>query len=470
VVLFSLGLGAFAASVSFLPLRFGVAALLGAGGVAAACLATDKRRFFLGLLSFSVILQSSKRLWVVPGSFLGQTDALALTLTDAALFAGYAAWFFYARPASSSAETRGGLAVFMLVLIFAVLPSFVKTGDLRWSFLEWTRMWKALLLYWFVSRNARSLDDVRRMTMFLAAGLFLQAGVAALQRYGGGGPAGLLYFGGSETAVQSFVGASQILRAGGTWGHPNYFAYYLDLLVPLMLSLSLSPWVPAARRRVYLAAFGAGVFCLYLSQSRAGWLAAGGSSALCFLFVAARNLRQGRLRAPILVMAALAVGAGIAVHESVYRRFAMKDQGAAMARVHQWRVAKRVAMENPVLGVGLNNYTAAAPRYDDTPVRISTSFPAPVHNVYLLALGETGLLGLAALLALMAAAFRASWFPRWPEGEQRDALRGLFFGLLAYFLHANVDMNPVGSYGFLFFILGLVTAAGKAGARGAEAS
>ena len=72
------------------------------------------------------------------------------------------------------------------------------------------------------------------------------------------------------------------MRAGGTFGHPNYFAYYLDLLIPLMLAMSLSPSAPGWRRAFFTAALFAGGGSLVLSLSRSGLVATALSGALCF--------------------------------------------------------------------------------------------------------------------------------------------------------------------------------------------
>ena len=118
----------------------------------------------------------------------------------------------------------------------------------------------------------------------------------------------------------------------------------------------------------------------------------------------------------------------------------------------------------PLVGTGLNSYVNVSVKYDDTPARISTMFKEPVHNVYLLTLAETGVVGLAALSFLIFAMLRLAWFGSMAApGEFFDVHLGLFFGLIGYFLHSNLDINPIGSYGVVFFLMGLLTATHRLG-------
>jgi O-antigen ligase len=55
--------------------------------------------------------------------------------------------------------------------------------------------------------------------------------------------------------------------------------------------------------------------------------------------------------------------------------------------------------DNPLLGVGLNNFTARMSEYGQ--VQANTRFLQPVHNVYLLWLAETGLAGLLIIFAVI---------------------------------------------------------------------
>jgi O-antigen ligase len=119
--------------------------------------------------------------------------------------------------------------------------------------------------------------------------------------------------------------------------------------------------------------------------------------------------------------------------------------------------------------VGVNQYPNVALRYDDTEKQISKSFKPPVHNVYLLALTETGLVGLVALLAYVLSIFGLASFFRWPFGEVHELHLGFFCGFLASMIHAGADLGPPGSNVNLLFLIGLLGAVHAMGHRPAAA-
>jgi O-antigen ligase len=64
-------------------------------------------------------------------------------------------------------------------------------------------------------------------------------------------------------------------------------------------------------------------------------------------------------------------------------------------------VALNIIGHHPWLGIGLGNYTMAAPDYDTTPEGISYEFPRPVHNEFLLIAAEQGLPALGLFLVIL---------------------------------------------------------------------
>ena len=60
------------------------------------------------------------------------------------------------------------------------------------------------------------------------------------------------------------------------------------------------------------------------------------------------------------------------------------------------KIAFKMIQDRPLIGIGYKNYVKAMPRYSRRPLAQDKLFP--VHNIYLLVLAETGLLGLIALI------------------------------------------------------------------------
>ena len=83
------------------------------------------------------------------------------------------------------------------------------------------------------------------------------------------------------------------------------------------------------------------------------------------------------------------------------QRLFLEDYGAARTRIPLTEVALNIIGHHPWLGIGLGNYTMAAPDYDTTPEGISYEFPRPVHNEFLLIAAEQGLPALGLFLVIL---------------------------------------------------------------------
>jgi O-antigen ligase len=83
----------------------------------------------------------------------------------------------------------------------------------------------------------------------------------------------------------------------------------------------------------------------------------------------------------------------------ISERLTAYDSGSAASRLVMAKLAWNVIRASPVhffLGVGANNYALVAPAYYSTDVgRLGYIIDSSVHNAYLLAWAETGLVGLA---------------------------------------------------------------------------
>ncbi|HOV74241.1 MAG TPA: O-antigen ligase family protein [Candidatus Hydrogenedentes bacterium] len=127
-------------------------------------------------------------------------------------------------------------------------------------------------------------------------------------------------------------------------------------------------------------------------------------------------------------------------------------------RLGYWKTGLRMAIDNPVIGVGLGCFGFAYPRYQ----QVGIGDVKAAHNDYLQILCETGLLGFLAFCGFWA------WFIwagarrilRENDAMKRATLAGLYAGLLAFLIHALVDFpfyNPALAF-FAFLLAGLFLA------------
>lgn len=189
---------------------------------------------------------------------------------------------------------------------------------------------------------------------------------------------------------------------GGTFlGDGNDFALSLCILLPLSVGLALA--LKARFRRTLVWIFSAVVLlAIIASQSRGGTL--GLAAALGYLWWGSKRRGYG-----IFALGLCAVGVLMYAPEAYFQRMrtisTYEADSSATARIAAWKAGAKMALHNPVLGVGSGNFPNNFPRYRDAdgPRRWMTA-----HSMYFLVLGELGLPGIVALLALVFGSLRAN--------------------------------------------------------------
>ena len=260
-------------------------------------------------------------------------------------------------------------------------------------------------------------------------------------------------------------------RARGTLGHPNYFAPYLLMLIPSALGLALYSRV--ARTRL----LGAGLVLIGLvgtvaSESRAPTALLLMALPVVAVFAVRDRAISARTLLGLGVLAVtLLIAAAVPMLDTITHRIQGDLYESVQFRLDLNSAAMAVWSDYPVFGIGLNNATLEigrhAPVFDVLIADLEKSRDiahvraATVHNLYLLFLCETGLIGLAGFLTLQAAclgqAVRAS-------AASDAGMRGLCVGagcaMLAEWVQQFVDFSLWfdGSWYSLAVIAGLLSA------------
>ncbi len=170
------------------------------------------------------------------------------------------------------------------------------------------------------------------------------------------------------------------------------------------------------------------LLALGLTRSRGGLLAVGcGGAALAVGLV-----RAGRPRTAAGLLAAGAVLAVLLVLGPLRSRLALGLAHSNSFRVLTWLGTWDLARHHPLLGCGLGGWPVAYPFY------ARAGFTQHAHNEYLQTLAETGVIGLAALLALIAAWLATAW-RRAGTSETRAMGLALLAATVGFAVHAALD-------------------------------
>jgi Flp pilus assembly protein TadD len=270
--------------------------------------------------------------------------------------------------------------------------------------------------------------------------------------------------------ARDMTGAGQrVLQS--TFNSPNDFASFLTLLLPLTLA-SFVPITHSVRRRAAGAAlFLVTLFCLVLTYSRAGWLAAPfAAGALVLLLVRSEHLPRFRdlfSRNKLLVCVGV-LGFLCLLHFSPggwlsYRLkslVTLKDMGATQ-RVVIWRAAWEMAADRPWTGWGGGTFPLKFTQY--LPPDASRELLLHAHNQYLHLAAENGFPVALLFLAAGLAGVAVGWRRLRAGGEQPDLVRAAAVAAIAghlLFMAFNAETAIPSLAGTYWILLGLAVSGG----------
>jgi len=417
-------LAALGAAVALAPPLYSGAAVLGAITLVLVFLRPEAGLY---LLAFSVPFQS-----------LRDADPTEVKLTATEFVVALAVAAFLVRQLAvergswRSAPLLGPLAV----LLGAMLLSVFKAENQLQSLKELGKWLEVIAVYWMAVNRFR---EPKKLALFLVA-LFL----GALAETAIGAVQVALRLGPPE-----FLIGGAILRAYGTFGQPNPLAGYLNLSLPILLGVALFTGVRWLKVLAWLAVVAVATI-LVITLSRGAWL--GFSVALLVMgVVASRRLAVaiwlGLLALSIVILAAVFGVIPFGVTTSVLAAFGLAgvnfdsvtaENFSAVQRLAFWQAGLNMFVDNPVLGVGIGNYIQAYPKYAASGWQLVLGH---AHDYYLNAAAETGLVGLAAYLALVAGAFRQLGLSlrSAPAGVWYGVALGLLGSFTALSIHNLVD-------------------------------
>ncbi len=449
-----------AAALAVLPLTTATL-LFGAAGVV--LLALIRPHYALYLLAFAIPFGSVREIQVGPVA-LGGAEAVGL------LVAG--AWTLRVLALRETVRWRAPLTWALLLFLFVGLVSTLGALSLGHSAKEMLR-WGELLVVFLAAGNLLTGRRAGIAVGCLLAGAALEGLLGAYQFFRQAGPEGFILFG-------------RFMRAYGTFEQPNPYAGYLGLLAPVGVALVLArfrdwraaigdAWKRAAAWIGAATAAGLALAGIVMSWSRGAWIGVAGSAATV---IALRGRKWATALLAVVVLAGLLAGGSAAnlLPASIVERFAdigayfrpfdvrtveVNDANWALVeRMAHWQAGWAMFSDRPWLGVGFGNYEAVYPAYA---VGIWQDPLGHAHNYYVNVAAEAGLVGLAAYLIVVAAAFvQTGKALARSKGLERAVCAGALGMLVHLSVHNLVDNLYVHGMNMLVgMILGIAWAAGE---------
>lgn len=393
-----------------------VAALVIGSAIALLTLAEPRYGLYLAVLTVPVQQYGSVR---------------GLTATQAAFLLVLGAWAAGKLLRGARWDVLRDANVWRFALFYcAILASGRVAGDINATLAEGFRWGEALAIYVIARDTLRTRRDWAGLIACFFIGASGEAFIGTVQSQLGLGNA-------------SFAITKSLSRAFGTFGRPNSYAGYLEMVFPFAVTVSLWAlwslpgaivrWLAARRgplmgeRRALLpllgllfALAGAGMTGLMLaagitlSFSRGAWLG-GAVGLLVMMLLAGRRWAIAALTGIALIVAVLVFGGAGVLPDTVEKRLGSVGSSlilldydtvpitpqnfAVKERMAYWFGGIHMAEDHPWQGVGLGNYGAEYDaRYFTSPFMKAQ---VHAHNYYIHITAETGLIGLAAYLLLI---------------------------------------------------------------------
>lgn len=246
-------------------------------------------------------------------------------------------------------------------------------------------------------------------------------------------------------------------RAGSLADGYQYFATYLVIIWPFVL---LAPLAFCGQRRLKLALSALiplSAFCVYLTQSRAAWLALAVQAGLVMLMLSRRRLMALGLS---LFLCAGVIGAVLSMpafnHGEDWDLLLQRPEqvgGTAGDLISLWRHAGHEIAKHPFQGIGLgrDSFMKAYPDFREQHHPLLWH----AHNLFVEHALHLGLQGLAALLLILAVLLVKLWPRAKPEiGDASGLFRAATVVMILGFCLRNLTDNLfVDDPALLFWLL-----------------
>ena len=345
------------------------------------------QRFFWLLLLF-LPTQLGYHFWPEWAMVLGRrVDYLSPTiyLTDILLLLMLATYIISNFQFLISKQIR----IILFAVLFVVVNIFMATNQMV-ALYKWLKVIEFVALGWYIVRTKPSVSFV---VTPLSLGVFYSSILAIMQfvlQHSVGGP---LWWLGERTfnvdtpgIARIVFGGRELLRPYATFPHPNVLGGFLAAVLPLIILRYLGYLRSLGRKTktYYWVTFFVGVIALLLTFSRSAWVAGVVGIGMSIWYVVYRKKKHSFFPSILYTIPFILFAAAVVLTVSPQEESVVVRQQLNAAAISMWQ-------HSPAFGVGLGNFLVELPK---NLVSRQIYFLQPVHNIYLLALSEIGVVGI----------------------------------------------------------------------------
>ncbi len=347
------------------------------------------------------------------------------------------------------------VALVLLITAYGIAAVFaVDSAAARPGF---TYFFATALTFYTVRLVILSKKDVSKVIWFLLGFMFFEAALGFWQRITN---TGLLY-------VSSVSGGPVFPRATGTLG--NGLGWYLTIGYILAFNL----WLYNRKTKqswLYFSILGMVVIGLVVANTRGAWL----DCAIATLISLIPFLKVQKTKL-LLIFGAAVGGTAVLLSSSaawgrlisIWEQLTNPGQSTIGFRFYIWQAALAMFRQNPLFGVGPDNFRPQLANYiapeSQSFMRISAERSFNTHHAGLQVLAETGLVGAFAFALFLFAIVSLTWrlYKRLKYHDRPLAMALLVFAIISTMsiLYGGYSYGGYTQVGALYFLLAGLTVA-----------
>ena len=188
---------------------------------------------------------------------------------------------------------------------------------------------------------------------------------------------------------------------------------FLSVFLPLVLIYTKIKWP----RYLFWMLFGSSLWILFLAGSRASWMVLLFGGLLYSIYVFVRLEKKPFISMVLVIIGAIGIGIAGYHYESGFKgridrtimAFSHDYKSIDLASSHRlpiWETAFNMALDNPLVGVGVKGFHGSYSRYAKPDDPFKDGGATHPHMFFLEVLTETGLVGFVSMLVALGLIFR----------------------------------------------------------------
>ena len=325
--------------------------------------------------------------------------------------------------------------ILWLMVIFISILSLINAGVVSYGLFTIHKFIRVSVLLWVMMNIIRDKRDIQAVLNGLIAALLFQ---------------------GVTTLWSKYVSKTVVNRVSGSFNHPNAFAMYMDLILPVIWAAFMERILSPRAARWVLPALGMAFMCVIFTKSRAAIVLMPATlfATTCLSFIMKPSSRK-------MTVAIVAMLAGVIVMSAalptIIRRFEKAPKESAETRDY-FNVAAKAMAKDRFFGCGINQYAWTLKNTDYYwymyPEALDLADPeafresdhgasrlGTAHNIYYLFIGETGYLGVTFyILVLFVIYMQILWtLLRAKDPQTRAVMCGLTCSFALVYLHGTLE-------------------------------